>query len=355
MNGNDLKKLRKRKGLSQKKLSEFTGISASTISRMENGKQKIDSEKARKLRYFLGELIVKVNDSDKSMTKGKAREDVHPKFLVYTDGGCAFNPGGPGGIGAVIIDQSSGEFTEISKGYQATTNNRMEIKAAIEALMMVPDGAEVKLYSDSKYLVNTMQGFWSRGKNLDLWDEIDRVTAGKKVEYSWVRGHNGDPYNEKCDELATRGINSPEKNVDQGYTWNQESFPQKRKAGKKQSKGQQGGAMGVRIDLPEFNLALGREQMNSICKNGIRRFEGSRKSFRDYKDLRTGGIDGWSKRSPASLTEKVGTEVCGQLRIYLDGKQLISCLRWHGRGLSLEDSIRKVLVDQEISDNCVNR
>ena len=354
MNGTDLKELRKGKGLSQKKLSEYTGISASTISRMENGKQKIDSEKKRILRNFLGELPVTAKDPCKRAAEERKPDNIVSKFLVYTDGGCAFNPGGPGGIGAVVIDQLTGEFTEISKGYHATTNNRMEIRAAIEALRKVPKGAEVNLYSDSKYLVNTMQGFWSRGKNLDLWNKIDRVAAGKKINYSWVRGHNGDPYNEKCDELATMGINSLEKEVDQGYTWNQGAF-QKKGAEKKQIKGQQGGAMGIKIDLPEYNLALGREQVNNACQNGIRRFEGSRKTFRDYKDLKTGGLDGWSKRSPVSLREKAGTEVCRQLRIYLDGKQLITCLRWHGRGLSLVDSVRKVLVDQEISDNCTYR
>ena len=354
MTGSELKKLRKRIGLTQKKLSESTGISASTISRMENGIQEISSEKVQILSDFLGELPVTAKDSCKRTAGKKNQENVVPKFLVYTDGGCAVNPGGPGGIGVVIIDQITGEFSEISKGYHATTNNRMEVRAAIEALKTVPEGAEVKLYSDSKYLVNTMQGFWSRGKNLDLWNEMDRVAAGKKVQYSWVRGHNGDPYNEKCDELATMGIDSPTKEIDQGYTWNQEAF-QKKGTEKKQLKGQQGGAMGIKIDLPEFNLALGREQVNNACQNGIRRFEGSRKTFRDYKDLRTGGLDGWSKRSPVSLTEKAGTEVCRQLRIYLDGKQLITCLRWHGRGLSLEDSVRKVLVDQEISDNCTNR
>ena len=89
-------------------------------------------------------------------------------YILYTDGGCSNNPGGVGGIGVVAIDTETGECIEESRGYASTTNNRMEIRAALVALQMVPDACSVLLHSDSQYLLNTIAGVWQKKKNLKV-------------------------------------------------------------------------------------------------------------------------------------------------------------------------------------------
>ena len=138
---------------------------------------------------------------------------------IYTDGAAKGNPEGPGGYGAIIkyID-STGKLheREYSAGYVKTTNNRMELMAAIAALEHLNRPCEVTLYSDSQYLVNAFnQGWltawkkkgWKRSGgvllNIDLWKRLDSLTKIHKCEFVWVKGHAGHPENERCDVLAT--------------------------------------------------------------------------------------------------------------------------------------------------------
>ena len=137
---------------------------------------------------------------------------------LYTDGACRGNPG-RGGWGAILV---YGSFEkELSGGERVTTNNRMELTAAIEGLSALKEPCSVKLYSDSKYLVDAFtQGWvygwrdkgWRRGKeelkNPDLWERLFELTNIHNVEFIWVKGHNGHSYNERCDELATRFADS---------------------------------------------------------------------------------------------------------------------------------------------------
>ncbi len=148
-----------------------------------------------------------------------------PKVTVYTDGACSGNPG-PGGWGAVIIgDGAGGEVVEKSGGEMHTTNQRMELQAAIEALRALPGPSRVRLHSDSAYLVNAFRRRWiprwqANGwrtaanrtvQNQDLWRELLTLTSKHQVEWLKVKGHSGDSYNERCDELARRAIPSPDK------------------------------------------------------------------------------------------------------------------------------------------------
>ena len=139
---------------------------------------------------------------------------------VYTDGAARGNPDGPGGYGAVLqyID-TKGQLheRELSRGYKKTTNNRMELMAAIVALEALNRPCQVDLYSDSKYLVdafnqhwidNWMRRNWKRGKNepvknVDLWKRLLKAIEPHQVTWNWVKGHDGHPQNERCDELAT--------------------------------------------------------------------------------------------------------------------------------------------------------
>ena len=121
-----------------------------------------------------------------------------PRMLIYADGSCEGNPG-PGGWGVVIDGHP---MRELSGGQPDTTNNRMELTAAIEALRATEPGACVTVRSDSEYLVKTMNLGWRRAKNQDLWKELDAEVAKRDVGFEWVRGHAGDPLNERADRLA---------------------------------------------------------------------------------------------------------------------------------------------------------
>jgi ribonuclease HI len=130
-----------------------------------------------------------------------ARDDC---YVAYADGACRGNPG-PGGWGALIIDPNGGR-EELNGADPATTNNKMELTAAIEALRRIPRGAPVVLHSDSQYLVNTMTRNWKRNANRDLWEQLDVEAELREVEFKWVRGHAGDELNERADQLANLAI-----------------------------------------------------------------------------------------------------------------------------------------------------
>lgn len=142
------------------------------------------------------------------------------KVDLYTDGACRGNPG-PGGYGVVLEyldNKGQRHVKELSEGYKNTTNNRMELMAVIKGLEVLSKPCEIKIYTDSQYIVNAFnQGWlnswilnnWKRGKkkepvkNEDLWKLIIEKLKGHKVEWIWVKGHNGHIQNERCDVLAT--------------------------------------------------------------------------------------------------------------------------------------------------------
>ena len=122
---------------------------------------------------------------------------------IYTDGSCLRNPG-PGGWAAIIMDGV--DTKRISGGDPRTTNNRMELTAAMQGLAALPPGSPVAIHSDSEYLVKTMTLNWKRNKNNDLWDKLDALSAERKVTWEWVRAHVGHPYNEEADRLAVAAM-----------------------------------------------------------------------------------------------------------------------------------------------------
>ena len=140
--------------------------------------------------------------------------------ILYTDGSARGNPNGPGGYGAVLqfID-AKGQLheREYSQGYIKTTNNRMELMAAIVGLEALIKPCNVKLYSDSQYLCNAFNQHWIEGwikkgwkrgknepvKNVDLWKRLLEAMKIHNVTFTWVKGHAGHEMNERCDELAT--------------------------------------------------------------------------------------------------------------------------------------------------------
>ena len=119
---------------------------------------------------------------------------------LYTDGACRGNPG-PGGWGAILVYH--GHEKELSGGERDTTNNRMELMAAIRGLEALKEPCKVTLTSDSVYLIDTITKGWKKKKNVDLWEQLEALLAIHDVEFVWVKGHDGHPYNERCDKLAT--------------------------------------------------------------------------------------------------------------------------------------------------------
>lgn len=128
-----------------------------------------------------------------------------PEVHIYTDGGCIPNPG-TGGWGAILLFGSHRK--ELSGAEPETTNNRMEVTACIHALEALKQPCIVTLTTDSQYVVQTMHGAWSRKKNIDLWQNLDRVidTGQHEVDWRWVRGHNGHSENERAHVLAEEAI-----------------------------------------------------------------------------------------------------------------------------------------------------
>lgn len=121
-------------------------------------------------------------------------------LTIYTDGACSGNPG-PGGWAYIIL--SDGKEVVRGSGHEnRTTNNRMEVTAFIEALKVIPSAHQLLLVSDSEYLIKTLAGTYSKKKNLDLWVLVDAAVEKHDVQFKWVRGHNGDQWNEVCDKLA---------------------------------------------------------------------------------------------------------------------------------------------------------
>ena len=138
--------------------------------------------------------------------------------IIYTDGACSGNPG-PGGWGAILMYGT--ERKEMHGGEAESTNNRMELLAAISALEALKRPSEVALYTDSKYVMDGITSWiygWKRNgwktadkkpvKNLELWQRLDEARRVHKIEWHWVKGHAGHPENERADELAREGMSA---------------------------------------------------------------------------------------------------------------------------------------------------
>ncbi len=145
-------------------------------------------------------------------------------ITVYTDGSSRGNPG-PGGYGIVL--KSGSHRKEVSQGFKYTTNNRMELMSVIVALEMLKNAnSEVVVYSDSKYVVDSIEQKWVFGwqkkgfkgkKNPDLWQRFLKIHPKHKVKFKWIKGHNENPENERCDELAVAAATGGNLLIDEGY------------------------------------------------------------------------------------------------------------------------------------------
>jgi ribonuclease HI len=152
----------------------------------------------------------------------------HKGLTIYTDGAARGNPG-RGGYGALLIWK--GASKEISAGFTHTTNNRMELLSVIAALESLNrTGLDIEIYSDSKYVVQAVNEGWLENwmrndfkggkKNKDLWTRFHQLSKLHRLTFIWVKGHASNPYNQRCDELATAAADGKDLQEDKGYTEN---------------------------------------------------------------------------------------------------------------------------------------
>ncbi len=146
------------------------------------------------------------------------------QLTVYTDGAARGNPG-PGGYGVIL--QWGEAYKELAQGYRRTTNNRMELLAVIVALQQLTrEGLNITIYSDSQYVVNAVEKGWLKNwvktnfkgkKNTDLWMRYYQLAGKHNIRFCWVKGHANNPYNNRCDILATQAADSGQWLIDEGF------------------------------------------------------------------------------------------------------------------------------------------
>jgi ribonuclease HI len=178
-----------------------------------------------------GEKRLGMNSDRKQTVVGSVKE--MKCVTIYTDGGCINNPG-PGGYAAILL--FGDHRKEISGGFRLTTNNRMELYAAIVGITALKERCRVTVYSDSQYLVNAMEKGWvlkwrsqqwwrnkkrgARALNPDLWERLLQVCESHQIDFRWLRGHAGSAENERCDELAKAAAQGPDLAIDAAYEQN---------------------------------------------------------------------------------------------------------------------------------------
>jgi ribonuclease HI len=163
-----------------------------------------------------GRRRLRIRGPDRVQSVSETSDRSAPQVVIYTDGACKRNPDGPGGWGAILT--SGPHVKELFGGSPSTTNNRMELTAVIEALTALKAPSTVELFTDSEYvrkgITEWIHNWKRRGwvtsdkkpvKNADLWRALDEAAGRHQVEWRWVKGHNGDPGNERADALANLG------------------------------------------------------------------------------------------------------------------------------------------------------
>lgn len=162
------------------------------------------------------ELLEELKEDDSINNDKKLSKTRTNHYKLYTDGACLGNPG-PGGYAAVVLNSEEEKIGKISGAEIDSTNNRMELKAVIEGLKILPKKSKVELYSDSTYVLNGLSNWvegWKKNgwktaskkevANKDLWQQLDRLTDNFQLKYYKVKGHSGDQYNEEVDTLAKK-------------------------------------------------------------------------------------------------------------------------------------------------------
>ena len=220
-------------GGAEEQVKGFQGAKYKGFFTLEEAQEWLTNNSVDNLENSLKKFINKKDKESKSKSEPKPIFPVPTlkdnEFIIYTDGACKINPG-PGGYGTVIIDNK--DVREFSGGYKLTTNNRMELTACIVGLEKAPLGGNITLYSDSKYVVEPINKDWIKrwesnnwkvetgGEervNTDLWKKLINLKQNHTVKFKWVKGHAGNPGNERCDILAATAAARKNLPPDDGY------------------------------------------------------------------------------------------------------------------------------------------
>ena len=296
--------------------------------------------------------------TNKQKRKNKNRTLEGASLIVFTDGGCE-KQGKRGAYGIVILNRNTKRIDSFSGAYRKTTNSRMEVIAAIKALKLIDTKDPIVLYSDSEYLVNTMKGLYARKKNMDLWRDMDIVMKDKNVLFVWVKGHAGYKYNEVCDKLCTEAMLNGPYETDEGY---ERAISKAAEMSKKYTDiGSDREAMNIPINTPamsnvkpdissvwkyceEYNVH--KDCASMLCNFYKYDFH----AFKHYAEIKTFGKDYWSGIRLRELQKILGSEESAIIEKYsLTEDEKANTMRWRLRGMTLNDAIRKMLVDRKVA------
>ena len=279
-------------------------------------------------------------------------------YSIYIEGRCT-SKSRTGSFAAIVICDATQEKAELVKTYKPTNQDRIEIIGAVAALEKVPAGSIVHFYTTSQNLAAAINDCYNPNKNQDLLQMLKKAATEKTIDFKWLKPNIDSTF---CDQLlAMNHLPSGEVLEDIGFdkfhNTNQETRDRNALIRKK--------AMDVKIEIPDEinrpkNVYSDPETMaienglNISCAEKIITFlEKNSRSFTAYKRLNVDGRDKWSRTPPWLLKITFGEKTISLVLDYLTDKEdILKALRWHGRGLPLSDSIRKVLVDKaNITEN----
>lgn len=196
-----------------------------------------------------------------------------------------------------------------------------------------------------------MNGMFRKKKNIDLWKKLDKLAVAFEIEWNWVKGHNGNTYNERCDTLCQEAMTLPELEEDEGYM-NTDSVPEQ-----SDTVAQSLEKYNMYPDCSDVESYQEKYLVNPICAKLICQFyKQNRKKFQDYVDLRTDGTDFWSRKKKDTIMDikEYSTDIWDIIvDHFAETKHQMMCIRWCARGLALGDAIKKVQVDMEVTENCL--
>ena len=305
-----------------------------------------------------------VMSNNKQKRKNKNKTFDGASWIVFTDGGCE-KPGEHGAYAYVVLNRTTKRTGSYSKAFRKTTNCRMEVMAAVQALKSIDTKEPIVLYSDSEYLVKTMKGLFARKKNGDLWREMDTATEGKDVLFIWIKGHAGYKYNEICDQLCTKAMADGPYEIDTGYEQaisKYNSLSQKYvEIGLDSSE-----IMRIPVNTPDSMnqkpdissvwryskfYCVHKECAAMLCNFYKYDFH----AFKHYAELKTFGKDYWSDIKLRELRKILGEEEVELIESFdFSEDEIANVIRWRLRGMMLNDAIRKVIVDKNVTQKFNN-